>query len=161
LLEAIHNLLFSSALSISILLLNIVYLFLSNTSFSSSIYRKPKSISTFKFLGLSNIVSSELLGYRDEGLLGFRLEDAYMLYHKLRFRRISRSGQVSQIEKNSADKDKRWTTNKINVDPENRINIGERIGIKIDKDRILRFKEVPEDIMQSIYSRLDKSFYDP
>ena len=125
------------------------------------IYRKPKSISTFKFLGLSNIVSSELLGYRDEGLLGFRLEDAYMLYHKQRFRRISRSGQVSQIEKNSADKDKRWTTNKINVDPENRINIGEKIGIKMDKDRILRFKEVPEDIMQSIYSRLDKSFYDP
>jgi len=84
-----------------------------------------------------------------------------MLYHKLRFRRICRSGQVSQIEKNSADKDKRWTTNKINVDPENRINLGERIGIKMDKDRILRFKEVPEDIMQSIYSRLDKSFYDP
>jgi 3-methyladenine DNA glycosylase Mpg len=47
------------------------------------------------------------------------------------------------------------------VDPENRINLGERIGIKMDKDRILRFKEVPEDIMQSIYSRLDKSFYDP
>jgi len=111
------------------------------------IYRKPKNIFTFKFLGLSNIVSPELLGYRNEGLLGFRPEDAYICYDT----NCDLEGSVEAVEYLGSRKIVQIRINggqliKINVDPENHINIGERIRIKIDKDRILRFKEVPEDI---------------
>ncbi|MEM4970792.1 MAG: ABC transporter ATP-binding protein [Sulfolobales archaeon] len=111
------------------------------------IYRKPKNMFTFRFLGLSNIVPPELLGYEGEELLGFRPEDAYICNDT----NCDLEGVAEGIEYLGSRKIVQVRINKeyiikISVDPSSRINIGERIRIKIDRDKIQRFRGTPEDM---------------
>ncbi|MEM0472911.1 MAG: ABC transporter ATP-binding protein [Sulfolobales archaeon] len=104
------------------------------------IYRRPRDIFTFTFIGLSNLVPAEILGYGDKGLVGFRPEDVYIddgEKHDLEgiVEAIEYLGSHSIITVRVNDK----IAIKVRADLGRRLSMGERIKLRIDRERILRF----------------------
>lgn len=104
------------------------------------IYRKPRSMFTFTFIGLSNILPVEILGVEGKSLAGFRPEDAEIAGegdHDI-------EGVVETIEYLGSRKIATIRANngsriKISIEPERAVNIGKRIGIRIKRERVLLF----------------------
>lgn len=104
------------------------------------IYRKPRSMFTYTFIGLSNILPAEILGVEGKGLAGFRPEDAEIADEGDR----DIEGVVEAIEylgsrKIATIRIDNGSRIKISIEPERAVNIGKRIGIRIKRERVLLF----------------------
>jgi len=104
------------------------------------IYRRPRDIFTFTFIGLSNLVPAEILGYGSKGLVGFRPEDVYIedgenhdLEGIVEAIEYLGSHSIITVRINST------ITIKARANLERSLSIGERVRIRINRDRILRF----------------------
>ena len=104
------------------------------------IYRRPRDIFTFTFIGLSNLVPAEILGYGDKEIIGFRPEDAYIEDgedHDLEgiIETIEYLGSHAIVVVRINDS----VAVRVRVDPGRGLSIGKRVKVKIDRSRILRF----------------------
>ncbi|HWQ16691.1 MAG TPA: ABC transporter ATP-binding protein [Sulfolobales archaeon] len=104
------------------------------------IYRRPRDIFTFTFIGLSNLVPAEIFGHGDRSLIGFRPEDAYIEDGE----NYDLEGVVEAIEYLGSHSVITIRINdsiavKVRTNLGRRLSIGERVRIRINRDRILRF----------------------
>lgn len=103
-------------------------------------YRRPRDIFTFTFIGLSNLVPAEILGYEGNGMIGFRPEDVYIEYGE----NYDLEGIVEAVEYLGSHsiitvRVDNAITIKVREDLRRSLSIGERVRMRINRDRILRF----------------------
>ncbi len=125
------------AIADEIILINNGKIFEKNSP--DNIYKHPKTLFAFKFIGLSNVVSSDLIGLEDCDYIGFRPEDTEIVEESGDIEGIVRTVQnfgshkIVEVAVNSN------TIIKIRVSPDKIINDGQKIYIKIKK--YLKFKD--------------------
>jgi len=106
----------------------------------NEIYRKPKNIFIFNFIGLSNIIPAHILGIHDADYVGFRPEDAIIKKNnegiKAKVRRIQYLGAYKLIEL--------MINNEIKIivrtRPDENIQEEENVNITIPNNLLLKFK---------------------
>ncbi|MEM0457767.1 MAG: ABC transporter ATP-binding protein [Sulfolobales archaeon] len=103
-------------------------------------YRRPRDIFTFTFIGLSNLVPAEILGYEGNSMIGFRPEDVYIEYGE----NYDLEGIVEAVEYLGSHsiitvRVDNAITIKVREDLRRSLSIGERVRMRINRDRILRF----------------------
>jgi multiple sugar transport system ATP-binding protein len=106
----------------------------------NEIYRKPKNMFIFNFIGLSNIIPAHILGIHDADYVGFRPEDAIIKKNnegiKAKVRRIQYLGAYKLIEL--------MINNEIKIivrtRPDENIQEEENVNITIPNNLLLKFK---------------------
>ncbi|MGC8675671.1 ABC transporter ATP-binding protein [Fervidicoccus sp.] len=106
----------------------------------AEIYRKPKNTFIFTFIGLSNLLPASFFGIDDADLVGFRPEDAEIvntdgdisgLVEEIQYLGAYKLLEISIDEKHSVI---------VRVPPSEEISEGQKVGISIPRDLILKFK---------------------
>jgi len=106
----------------------------------NEIYRKPKNMFIFNFIGLSNIIPAHILGIHDADYVGFRPEDAIIKKNnegiKAKVKRIQYLGAYKLIEL--------MIDNEIKIivrtRPDENIQEEENVNITIPNNLLLKFK---------------------
>jgi len=106
----------------------------------NEIYKKPKNMFIFNFIGLSNIIPAHILGIHDADYVGFRPEDAIIKKNnegiKAKVRRIQYLGAYKLIEL--------MINNEIKIivrtRPDENIQEEENVNITIPNNLLLKFK---------------------
>lgn len=107
----------------------------------SEIYRKPRNMFTFNFIGLSNIVPAHIFGIHDADYVGFRPEDAIIKKDdnegvKAKVKRIQYLGAYKLIELIINNEIKIM----VRVKPDENIQEEENISIIVPNNFLLKFK---------------------
>ncbi|HEW64444.1 ABC transporter ATP-binding protein [Fervidicoccus fontis] len=106
----------------------------------AEIYRKPKNTFIFTFIGLSNLLPASFFGIDDADLVGFRPEDAEIvnadgdisgLVEEIQYLGAYKLLEISIDEKHSVI---------VRVPPSEEISEGQKVGISIPRDLMLKFK---------------------
>ncbi|MBE9390899.1 ABC transporter ATP-binding protein [Fervidicoccus fontis] len=106
----------------------------------AEIYRKPKNTFIFTFIGLSNLLPASFFGIDDADLVGFRPEDAKIvntdgdisgLVEEIQYLGAYKLLEISIDEKHSVI---------VRVPPSEEISEGQKVGISIPRDLMLKFK---------------------
>jgi len=107
----------------------------------NEIYRKPKNMFTFNFIGLSNIVPAHIFGIQDADYVGFRPEDVIIKKDnnegiKAKVKRIQYLGAYKLIELMLNNEIKII----VRVKPDENIREEENINIIVPNNLLLKFK---------------------
>jgi len=105
------------------------------------IYRKPKNLFVFNFIGFSNVLPAEILGIKDADKVGFRPEDARLSSNggtlAGKIKRIQYLGSYKLIEVEAES----GRMILVRVKPEENWNEGDRVFIDIPPSSLILFKD--------------------
>lgn len=127
------------AIADNIMLLNSGKIVQSGTPFE--IYRKPKNLFVFNFIGFSNVLPAEIFGIKDADKVGFRPEDARLssnggtLAGKIKRIQYLGSYKLVEVEAESGHKIL------VRVKPEENWKEGDRVFIDIPLSSLILFKD--------------------
>ena len=105
------------------------------------LYRRPRTVFAFNFLGLSNMLPAEMMGLKGADYIGFRPEDVKVAEDEGDFEGVIHTiqylGSYKLLEVYIDGKHKI----KAKVPPGERVKEGMKVKLKVDRNYVLKFKD--------------------